>query len=362
MRNYSLLDSLVRRILKSVFWRGGTALLLLASFASATNLTGTIKYANGRLVNGTIVFALAVPGQDTSNFTVITSFPITYNLVNGVITSAVGTPILIGNDSIQPANTFYVATVRDSFGRLVMSAPYRIVGGTFDIGQAVPTTLTTSNIAYLNPVGLGNPNTWTNVNTFQQPVTFSNTTTFSNAMTYNGAASASVSPLKFNIGASNQPSNLSAAIWLDAVLAGAGNPSQGITWTNGAGNHGLTFMDSLGNMRIDLSSATTGVYFNKAFFSPSSPLLNYYVVSDVVTPAATNANTCAEQTFTPAAFSGMATVDHIFITPSATMAANGVFPVEGIRPATNGIKITYCNVTGGALTAPSVTLTVTGMR
>lgn len=82
-----------------------------------------------------------------------------------------------------------------------------------------------------------------------------------------------------------------------------------------------------------------------------------------MTPAQTNANTCAEQTFTPAAFNGVINAgDNIHINPSATMAANGVYPVLGERAVANGVAITYCNSTAGNLTAPAVTITVTGTR
>jgi hypothetical protein len=94
-----------------------------------------------------------------------------------------------------------------------------------------------------------------------------------------------------------------------------------------------------------------------------STMVKYYVVSGAITPASTAANTCAEQSFTPAAFNGVINAgDNIHINPSATMAANGVFPVLGERAVTNGVNITYCNSTAVALRAPAVTITVTGTR
>lgn len=99
-------------------------------------------------------------------------------------------------------------------------------------------------------------------------------------------------------------------------------------------------------------------------FGGGSTLTKYYQVAGAITPAATAANSCVEQTFTPAAFNGVVNAaDNLTsLSATATMAANGVFPVAGSRLVANGIAITYCNTTAGALTAPAVTITVTGTR
>lgn len=94
-----------------------------------------------------------------------------------------------------------------------------------------------------------------------------------------------------------------------------------------------------------------------------STILKYYVVSGAITPGVVNANTCAEQTFSPAAFAGVVNAgDNISLVGSGTMAGNGVYPVEGIRAIADGVGITYCNSTAGNLTPPAVTITVKGTR
>jgi hypothetical protein len=131
---------------------------------------------------------------------------------------------------------------------------------------------------------------------------------------------------------------------------------------NGAGTGGCVFGDGLGNIKASIDATGKGTFVSEVIGSGTT-LAKYYVVSGAITPGSTNANTCAEQSFTPAAFNGVVNAgDNIFLTGSATMAANGVFPVMGIRAVANGVDITYCNTTAGALTAPAVTITVVGTR
>lgn len=117
-----------------------------------------------------------------------------------------------------------------------------------------------------------------------------------------------------------------------------------------------------------VGKATTDSLSNKNLVAPTigsgTALNKYYQASGAITPAATAANQCVEQTFTPAAFNGVVNAgDNLTsLSATATMAANGVSPVAGARLVANGIAITYCNSTAGALTAPAVTITITGTR
>jgi len=71
------------------------------------------------------------------------------------------------NDIIQPANTWYFFSVRDTAGTQVFYANYVIPSGSpFNIGLAVPTAVTTSNISYISPISLSSNNTFIGNNTF----------------------------------------------------------------------------------------------------------------------------------------------------------------------------------------------------
>jgi parallel beta-helix repeat protein len=152
------------------------------------------------------------------------------------------------------------------------------------------------------------------------------------------------------------------------------------TATTGTGSIVLSNAPTLTGT-INFSGASgTNLSLSSGFSTPSANITNlsatstlnvgggstmskYYVVAATITPAATAANTCAEQSFTPAAFNGVVNAgDSIDVVGSATMAANGVFPVLGARAIANGVDITYCNSTAGPLTAPAVTITVRGTR
>lgn len=127
--------------------------------ASTVTLTGTVKDAQGNPINGTLTMQLAVPAIDTSTSTFIPNTPVTFRLVNGSVTG--GAPLL-DNTNMSPAGDYYIARFTGAAGNPIATNYYVIpAGGSFNLGQAVPTTITTSNISYVNPVALNVGNIFT---------------------------------------------------------------------------------------------------------------------------------------------------------------------------------------------------------
>lgn len=126
-------------------------LLLCASFARASNttLTGTITDAQGNPLNGTLQMRLPVPAQDTTLLTAVSNSPVTFNLVNGMI---VGGAPLKDVATLQPQGLYYIARAYDYTGALQFSGNYVVTGTTFNLGAAIPTAVTTSNISYILPI------------------------------------------------------------------------------------------------------------------------------------------------------------------------------------------------------------------
>lgn len=139
------------------------ALALAALSAHSTTVVGTVIGPDGNGINGRIVFILSNPGQNTSTHQAVSVYPVVYPLYAGV------PPIyasVIGNDIVLPSGTYYVVDVYDTAGNLLSENNYIITGATFDVGQAVPTSLTTSNLSFQNPALLNVSNTWTATQTF----------------------------------------------------------------------------------------------------------------------------------------------------------------------------------------------------
>lgn len=140
------------------------AILLLsaAAFASTTTLTGTIKDSQGNGISGTLVMTLPVPAQDQTTNVAVAPGPTFFRLANGVIT---GGAKLYDVLTLQPAALYYQARAYDTAGNLVFYGNYSVSGASFNLGAAVPTTITTSNISYAG-VGFTNlNNVWTGIQT-----------------------------------------------------------------------------------------------------------------------------------------------------------------------------------------------------
>lgn len=158
------------------------ALLLLSSslWASKTTLSGTITDAQGNGVYGTLVMSLPVPAQDITTNAAVSNMPVFFSLVNGSIS---GGPQLYDVANLQPQNLYYIARAYDSSGNLIFAGNYSVTGGTFNLGAATPTSITTSNISYLNPASQNGANVFSGVNSF------TNSNTFSGAVNFTGSVS-----------------------------------------------------------------------------------------------------------------------------------------------------------------------------
>lgn len=130
-------------------------LLLSVAAHANTTVTGTIiDPTTGNKFNGTMSFILSYNGarQISTNSILVTPIPppaISVN--NGSLPTGFTIP---GNDDIAPARTTYMAYWYDQSGALLRASPYYISGGTFDLGSAVPTAITTSNVNFLDLFGL----------------------------------------------------------------------------------------------------------------------------------------------------------------------------------------------------------------
>lgn len=137
------------------------AILLLCSVfarASQTTLTGTIVDAQGDPLNGTLTMRLPFPAQDqTTNIAVAPSL-VTFNLVNGMI---VGGAPLYDVANLQPQGLYYIARAYDTMGALQFYGNFVVTGASFNLGQATPTSVQTSNVSYILPIFPNQTNNFT---------------------------------------------------------------------------------------------------------------------------------------------------------------------------------------------------------
>lgn len=139
-----------------------------ALFGTTVTLTGVVMNpASSVPLQGQACFQLPVNAIDTSTSRALTTLATCFRIVNGTF------PLfatVVPNDVIQPLNTYYTATYYDRTGQFVGMANYVIPtgGGTFNVGLAIPTAVTTSNISFISPACLSCNNTFTGLNTFTQ--------------------------------------------------------------------------------------------------------------------------------------------------------------------------------------------------
>jgi hypothetical protein len=119
--------------------------LAISCPAFSTTLTGSIKRPDGTNLTGKIRITLCYPATDTNTGVVIVPTPVNYTINAGVL--PVGANV-IGNDSLAPDNTYYWVEYFDAYGTRIRQNPFYIMGATYDLGSAVPTTITTSNISF----------------------------------------------------------------------------------------------------------------------------------------------------------------------------------------------------------------------
>lgn len=133
---------------------------------STSALTGTITDAQGNPVNGTLIMQLPVPATDVTTGRAVANTPVSYRIVNGVILSGTTVPLYDVNN-LQPQNLYYSARAYDSAGNLVLTGNYAVTGTSYNLGAAIPTSVTTSNISYVNPAVTNASNVFCCTQTFQ---------------------------------------------------------------------------------------------------------------------------------------------------------------------------------------------------
>lgn len=193
--------------------------------ATTVSLTGTIT-VNNNPVNGTLTLQLPVPAIDTSTNQAIAPSPFTFRLINGAVQAGA---TLTPTDVMQPQNVWYTAQVRDTAGALLYTAIYVVpsVPSTFNIGLAIPTVVTTSNVSYLSPFNLiGN-----NVATGQNSITAYSISgvTFVDGNKYATVAAAVAAVAAAGGGIVNaQGCNTVPCLALGTIDAGNGSPPPGV--------------------------------------------------------------------------------------------------------------------------------------
>src|SRR6266478_2964648 len=128
-------------------------LCLLSGFgyAGSIPISGTIQLPNGSKLNGRIRFTLSYSAaRDTSNNNITVAQQVEFNVANGNLP---GTARIVPNDVLQPANTWYTAEYFNSFGTRIATNLFYVAGASFNIGQAQPTVVTSSNISFVNNFG-----------------------------------------------------------------------------------------------------------------------------------------------------------------------------------------------------------------
>lgn len=127
--------------------------------------------------------SLPLPASD--GVQAIAPGPVVFQIVNGSIT---GGAQLYDVASLQPAGLYYKAAAYDNAGFLRFSGNFAVTGASFNMGAAVPTSITTTNISYLSPIFANGNNTLTGNNTF----TGTNTFNTLNAQILNGIVNAAL--------------------------------------------------------------------------------------------------------------------------------------------------------------------------
>ncbi len=138
--------------MKRIFGVFAFLLLAVPAFSATIPISGTVRLANGNLLNGSVRFTLNYSaGRDSCSSNVIVAQTVTFRIANGTLPGAAR---ITPNDCIQPANTTYTAQYLTVTGQVFAQNVFYIQGSSFDIGAATPTPLTTSNISFGTFTGL----------------------------------------------------------------------------------------------------------------------------------------------------------------------------------------------------------------
>jgi hypothetical protein len=109
-------------------------------------LTGKIRDAAGNLFNGAIRLVLSYSASHHITLDdLVIAEEVNFPIQNGVLPA---TARLVPNDMLTPANTTYIAQYLNPGGKIVGQNVFYVSGNAFDIGTAIPTPLTTSNISF----------------------------------------------------------------------------------------------------------------------------------------------------------------------------------------------------------------------
>lgn len=119
--------------------------------AATIPISGTIVLANGNRMNGKVRMTLSHPGRDSTDSTIVVPSAVEWNVANGSLPSSAR---IVPNDQIQPANTYYLTEYFSAAGQKVMQNAFYVAGSSFNIGQAIPTPVTTSNLSFGSFTGL----------------------------------------------------------------------------------------------------------------------------------------------------------------------------------------------------------------
>lgn len=166
----------------------------------------------------------------------------------------------------------------------------------------------------------------------------------------------------------------------ELTFGGTGNPVFGI-YTDGAGDlvvrrkdtdthivrfdstFGLwpdadnTFNSGRSNFRWATVYGVNGQFDGNVKVGGGTAITSIVSLTLNLTPASVNPNTTAEQSFTA---TGLAATDTVMVSPPTTpVAGTGIVAARG---GSNAVIITFCNVTGGALTPSAGNYLVTAVR
>lgn len=129
----------------------------IVAYSGPIPITGTISAPDGSTLTGSVVFTLSYgAARDTTNNNMVVAKTVTFPVIQGQIR---GNAKIVPNDILQPSNTYYDVTYLDSYGAQIAENFFYISGSSFDLGSAIPTSVTTNNLSFAT---LGNY--WTRAN------------------------------------------------------------------------------------------------------------------------------------------------------------------------------------------------------
>jgi len=118
----------------------GILFFLVSLQARATTVTGTINYPNSGGLTGKLYLALSQQGSQLSSggcggpAVIVPGAPVVITITAGTVTSST----IVGNDCIAPANTYYIAQVRDGNNNLLFQQNWQITGASINVGSILP--------------------------------------------------------------------------------------------------------------------------------------------------------------------------------------------------------------------------------